>query len=520
MAWVWAQRVIAILRVLVDFPITLVWERLESDETKQVLTLNSHASLQHAQTRSACPVQVIIKLVGIVCNDRDFMLPVPRSPVILVGSANASCLWDAHFDIQNYQPIRKKLDQLRGKAEHILLSREVDSAATGIKTFDNELLSLRKSCLPVEAKAWHTTNGCSLHQQQIAVRSSVKPVAPEAMRMLAAIDAYTRLMNMGNYWMRVILAVLPWVRSRLRRTHEAPAWHTDEASAERRRLIMEVFWPTPRPSRRTNPKAKRRTAEKERLLREEFDVMINGELTDGVLLHHCSQEPGRCQCESFEACAMRYSTIFVRTACRYRTKPPELKEWTAVSQSLRGCGLAALIGGGLFALFLLSINALSSESNACPAGASCGLDLVPAASLKGADEFFSTDGLVQDFFTKMQWKAVAGQRVKLVKSEFVKIDMRFRVVWYAILHAAADCPAAWLMDKGSHIRLGGAQGEPLLFEFLDPRRSIFWAALQFFSAMLGGTTCLAVASFRVAGWSKFEHLFEFSPNLADEYRTV
>ena len=99
--------------------------------------------------------------------------------------------------------------------------------------------------MPVEANAFHTTNGCSLHQQQIGVRSSVKPVVP-AMRMIAAVDAYTRLTRMGNYWMRIILAVLPWVRANLRRSSEPPPWHTNEAAGVRRRLLMDLFWSRPK----------------------------------------------------------------------------------------------------------------------------------------------------------------------------------------------------------------------------------------------------------------------------------
>ena len=87
-----------------------------------------------------------------------------------------------------------------------------------------------------------------------------------------------------------------------------------------------------------------------------------------------------------------------------------------MSQSLCGCGLGALVGFGLFEVFLLSVGAL--DAGDADASASNGLNFVPAADLQGPGEFFSTDGLVQDFFLKMEWRAVAGERVELVKSKF------------------------------------------------------------------------------------------------------
>ena len=52
------------------------WERVEMDETKQVLNINSHSSLQDCQKNSSWQVMVCIHTIGWTDGTRAFEMPV------------------------------------------------------------------------------------------------------------------------------------------------------------------------------------------------------------------------------------------------------------------------------------------------------------------------------------------------------------------------------------------------------------------------------------------------------------
>ena len=330
-AWIWLQRQNAILDyAAVKFDsIQYYWERVEADETKHVLQLQSHAVLLPHMAVSAWPVLVICMVLGWTWHGVDWWMPIIRCPVIVVGSCNANALWDALFDADIWAKASASIQVLRQRSCRNLLVREPDAAGYGIRT-----LAFEGQQQP--ANTLHSVSPCGLHAGSLLVRNVMKQ-EPEALVVVRGTHQYALQVRTGNYMARLALSMELAVEGLLSVAYTEPPHYVDDVAATQRRLLLQVFFPAVRAQGQRRHRAKggrkKKASRKEQehaKLKTDFDMFVNCDLCSSQFNHHCS--PDRCNCRGDRQYTVkRTATILTQVFFYRRTKVPELDEWIALA---------------------------------------------------------------------------------------------------------------------------------------------------------------------------------------------
>ena len=521
-AHVWLERQIIALRMVLlmcGAGIDLWFERLEFDETKQVLSLDAHEHLLHHQQRCSWPVLVAVLIVGWTMKgcDEIFEFPLVRAPVICIGSVNASCLYDAVFDQHQFRPVLDMLKQLRSRASRVILVREVDSARSGFKAIVGELAAIRMSGESYAATLLHFVSCCFLHQVNMIARELVQP-DEAGLKMLKGWHAYTLVCKTGNYFIRMVLAVMPLVNQILIRTFSPP--NSDPEFLAARTLILDFLWPCTRVNRRRSDRNPRATAAHAKRamriqkLRAEWDLMINAELFTDRLVHCCS--PFRCNCKSRIDAVHRISKLLVRTIFFERPRKPELKEWSAIGRCLQNTSFGLAPGMALKKIFAVAVLEM-------PPGESLSLDPhapLTLAAVPGSSRAQNTESgpvtETQKFFRQMDWAELTGRRIADAKLLLTDPDLVFRTLLYAILICTVEMASSFLTSATTSSK--PLASDPPLFDLMNPLYSVVRMALQLFSALLCDGTPLLYFVYSCAGASYFASLHASSAQLAQELR--
>ena len=241
------------------------WERLEYDETRQWMRVDSVMGLLPSQTRSSWNVLAVIHWLGLrFAGGGVHHIPIIRLPVICVGSKGAGVLCDFLEDMPSFAATKQSLKTIMsGASDGCFRVREPDAGGNNLRFSAWEEDQCRADdtqgfdCLP-----------CGLHQQNLLVRRCMSPEV--CMNLVKVASSLACLLATGDYFTRLALSITSQDRSivdqKLRIVRRPPS-----AKAQLlQQLFLDLFFP--KPAIRSSVQHKKHVSD----LRSEFEVLLTG----------------------------------------------------------------------------------------------------------------------------------------------------------------------------------------------------------------------------------------------------
>jgi hypothetical protein len=321
------------LTAIQDNGISIFLDTLRHDSTKQKLLVDTHELLLASQRVSSWSVMVSVSKMCWVTHDGELhVFPFLRPPVVCVGSENAGCLWDALFGQPFLVAALDFCREARKHAQTTVSAREMDAASTGFRTIAWEGEEFRKDAMENVANAnLHSIMPCGLHQVNTVTREVLKPI--NSLQCISSAYSHAKLQREGNYFTRLVFGA----------ELECETWQVvfippDPRHLQLRDMILATFFPRLVVPRRSSDMS---TAEWEEALarrraKHQMRIQAVKEVWNcdpfGPRVHHCFP-PGHCK--DHQDFQRKLKIAFCRNSLAARCKAPQLKEWTAVAQSLR-----------------------------------------------------------------------------------------------------------------------------------------------------------------------------------------
>ena len=274
------------------------------------------------------------------------------------------------------------------------------------------------------------------------------------MNLVKVAQSLACLLASGDYFTRIALSVRSIVEVSLVIVRRRPT----PKSMLQQQLFLDLFFPKPTPN--ATPKHKNAFAD----LRTEFEILLTG-VPGFSWVHHC-YPGGPCKCKSVADTKDRVTNVILNTVFRQRPKKPEVKEWTAVSQSFSFVSFGIFTYDVFFKCWTASTDAIAGADN--------------RRSHRGKAV---TD--TETFFLEMDFNELNGKRVQCVTDALRDSWLRFRF-WYASLLVCCS-----ELTSKQYMYWTSEQGIVPLFEKLDPSRTPDWTVLQFFAALLSDGVLIA-----------------------------
>lgn len=408
------DEIINVLQLAERRGLELFYDSMRWDETQQVLTLDLCSLAENNQASwnlMVCKRRLAWTYSG---ETRVHSMDIIMLPVILVGAITADSFCDALLHTRQAAVIERFIGYMRRAARMSMAIREGDSDSKNLRLMEWEKQQ------PHMAAALHSFAPCMLHQTNLMIGSAVKHSKG---KFIDGMYAYSRLLRMGNYFMRTVLAVQAVVSSILRVLPNTPSEET--------RILNEVafdFFVLPPRSRKHKPVSEKQK-QQFKDLRKEYLMMCNGNPFSQNLVHHCHASVN-CGCQGNRAVVVgRVSRILIRTLYCRRPAIPQLKEWTSVWESLSWLAAGLVRNRVAASIFECSVGATPAVVQA--AGDEV-LQLVPAAQIADAKP------AVQDFLDGMSWHEMASVRVKYVRQHVMQPIAHLDILLLAILTGAEE----------------------------------------------------------------------------------
>ena len=199
----------------------LSWERLEFDETKQRLLIKAHPHLLPQQQVSSWSVMVMVHEIGWVSMDGVVhTMRLLRLNKVLIGSCNASCIWNGLMDGSDFVHARRSLQQIRDRSDDSFLIWEPDAASPNLKCAPHQVAELRQSSVQGDRKCLFDLLPCGLHQVSHVVQQVCAPDL--ILSLIRGLHALCLLLVQGNYFMRMVFVIPQVVRRSLQIKHSPP----------------------------------------------------------------------------------------------------------------------------------------------------------------------------------------------------------------------------------------------------------------------------------------------------------
>lgn len=278
--------------------------------------------------------------------------------MILLGSITADTFLDALFGQWLPRKLERFIRFMRKRAQVSLAGREGDADGKNVRLMAYEVTKL------AEEGVLHSFFPCGIHQGNHGVGDVVEEVGRH---ICDALFAYGKLVREGNYWTRNVLAVEVVIHGRLDIKYEEPP----PFCAEMVTLLVDLFYPVPLPKNGKPPSPQALAKYHEEV--KEFQTMCNGNPFSDTPTHYCHPSVG-CNCVSPAHTKRRHSKAMVRSLYNRRPRPPQVKEWTVVSESSSWAAFGVMLNGMHRKVFEVATNRI-------PANAVAGrghLSLVPA----------------------------------------------------------------------------------------------------------------------------------------------
>ena len=168
-------------------------------------------------------------------------------------------------------------------------------------------MSWEQNLLVQHPSTLHVFVPCMLHQNAKVVGSSCQHLSR---KLVSGLYSHAKLLRMGSYFLRTILAVEAVIASNLQIIYG----HAPEADLETQEQVASMLWPS---FAEVASEAQRtRRAE----LMEEFRMLFNSN-PFGPLIHYCRFQ--RCHCQDRGHTVQRMVRLLLATA--YKRRPPPLK---------------------------------------------------------------------------------------------------------------------------------------------------------------------------------------------------
>ena len=200
----------------------LSWERLEFDETKQRLLIKAHPHLLPQQQVSSWSVMVMVHEIGWVSMDGVVhTMRLLRLNKVLIGSCNASCIWNGLMDGSDFVHARRSLQQIRDRSDDSFLIWEPDAASPNLKCAPHQVAELRQSSVQGDRKCLFDLLPCGLHQVSHVVQQVC--AADLILSLIRGLHALCLLLVQGNYFMRMVFVIPQVLRRSLQIKHSPPS---------------------------------------------------------------------------------------------------------------------------------------------------------------------------------------------------------------------------------------------------------------------------------------------------------
>ena len=182
--------------------VRLFWDTLKCDESEKRLSIDMMADLSRDQRISKWPVLSQSRTMGWIDDQgRRIEFGLPCMPVIMLGTRSAGALFDGLFGCAGWISfLLGFITFMRARADDSFAIREADNAGVVTKCFIKEMRT--KGC-----KFYHYF-ACGLHQCNLGIGLVCKAWLKSR---IAAQYAYAQLLRSGNYWLRFLLCVDPWL---------------------------------------------------------------------------------------------------------------------------------------------------------------------------------------------------------------------------------------------------------------------------------------------------------------------
>jgi hypothetical protein len=470
--------------------VELFFEKIKWDETKQTVTMAFPDSLTRDASRASWNVMVQRRTLGWKIagqNVTKFQIVVP--PVILVGTINADTFYDSLFNQRFSRFLQRFIGIMQRRASLSLSVREGDDDAK-----NGRLMSWEASAHSAQGYL-HSFCPCNLHQNNMLVASTCQIIGRS---LIDGMYAYSKLVRTGNFWIRTVLSVEQLITKELAIVFAPPP----VAAAVEARLVVDLFFPKPQCKNGKPPSDL--SVRNHHLLRDEFLKMLNGPLHNSQILHFCHESVG-CQCSSRGNTVKRISKIVVRCLFSKRPVVPQVKEWTAVHQSMTFLAFAASTHNLHRRIFDRSI----ASVEACRGAASeeGALVLFPAAHLNGASVPQPTQGFIEN----IDWADMNGKRVSHISKHLMQPSQDLNILLMAVLLGAQEEISTFLFSQQRHAKpllllQACAQGNPAL------------TLVQFISSLWAGEHASASLLCRARGCRTFMELIQGDPAAAHDIR--
>lgn len=242
-------------------------------------------------------------------------------------------------------------------------------------------------------------------------------------------------------------------------------------------MISALF---PPPCHRKGKPPSWTAVERHRVLSLELGRMVNGPVFGGVLTHFCHPSVG-CGCSDRSESIRRVSTILCQTLFRRKPAVPQLKEWTAVQQSVEFVALGCCLQGVHRRVFEASVSPLVNHApratDAADAGhAAAALALVPAAHLGAAAPSASAS------FENVGWHETNGKRVQYIRRHLMQPAEDLRILALSLLLGAEEEVSAFFFRRKDQFETQ----RPLLVMLASPQFNPALPLTQFVSSVLAG----------------------------------
>ena len=199
----------------------LSWERIEFDETKQRLVIPAHRYLTSAQQESSWSVMVTVHELGWITMDGVVhTMNLLRLNKILIGSCNASAIWDGLTQGDDFVVARRCLQQIRDHSDDAFVIWEPDAASPNLKVAPHQLAEFRQSAVEGDRKVLFDMLPCGLHQGNHIVQQVCSPDI--ILLLIRGLHSLCLLLLSGNYFMRMIFVIPQVLRRSLVIKHSPP----------------------------------------------------------------------------------------------------------------------------------------------------------------------------------------------------------------------------------------------------------------------------------------------------------
>ncbi len=183
---------------------------------------------------------VIVHQIGWVDHaDEGHIMDIIRLPLVCVGHVTSSCEWDAVHKQEHFEEERNSIKGMFAISDVSFATREPDACSVNLKMSQHEVNTT------ADDPTLYDTFLCGLHQNNMVTRETMKDI--QSMTLVRGSHALCGLLHTGNYYVRMILGVEPFLRKHTKVLRTEPGRWTESPrfvhhSGETFTLILGFTW--------------------------------------------------------------------------------------------------------------------------------------------------------------------------------------------------------------------------------------------------------------------------------------